>query len=53
MPLCSESLCSVSHFIQCYAECHYAEDCYAVFRYSEGRYTERREDQVGKIAVMF
>jgi hypothetical protein len=53
MPLCSEPLYSVSHFIQCYAECHYAEGCYAEFRYSEGRYTECRENQARIIAVMF
>jgi hypothetical protein len=30
----------MSHFIHCYAECHYAECHYAEYRYAECRYSE-------------
>jgi hypothetical protein len=36
------SLCLVSRFIYCYAECHYAECRYAGCRYAECRYARCR-----------
>jgi hypothetical protein len=41
------SLCRITCFIYCYAECHfaeyrYAEHCYAEHRYAEHRYAEHR-----------
>jgi hypothetical protein len=36
------SLCSVSRFIYCYAECRYAECRYAEGRYAECHYAECR-----------
>ncbi len=38
--LYSMSLCRVSRFIYCYAECRYAECRYAECRYAECRYAE-------------
>ncbi len=40
MSLCRGSLCWVSHFIYCYAECPYAESHYAERLYAECYYAE-------------
>ncbi len=42
LPLCSVSLCRVSHFVYCYAECCYAECHYDERRYAECHYAECR-----------
>ncbi len=40
LPLCRVSLCWVSHFIYCHAECHYSECHYDECHYSESHYAE-------------